>query len=229
MAGTPRYSGLAGNYRIANFGNGRISIADQRACSPDGTDNAIASMLLQFAGANAAPVITSNGGAASAGVAVAENATSVTAVTVTDADSSIFTYALSGADAGRFQIDPPGNLRFIAAPNFEAPADAGANNIYDVIVTVSDNGSPIRTDSQTLAVTVTHVVETFGVTLGGSDTLNDVLNGGAGNDTLDGNGRGLQRRRRGRGASRHWHCRLHPHPDRHRRRGHRRQHGDPNR
>ena len=184
------YSGEAADYTVTNLGNGRMSIFDRRAGSPDGTDNAIASMVLEYSVpvTNVAPVITSNGGAASANIAIAENTTAVAAVTVTDADSSVFSYALSGADATRFSIDAAGNLRFVTAPDFETPADVGTNNIYDVIVTVSDNGTPIQSDSQTLAVTVTNVAETGGVTLVGSDTLNDVLNGGAGDDTLDGRG-----------------------------------------
>jgi Ca2+-binding RTX toxin-like protein len=184
------FSGLASDYTVTDLGNGRVSIFDKRAGSPDGTDNAIAAMLLQFGvpATNAAPVITSNGGGASAAIAIAENTTTVTAITVTDADSSVFTYALSGADAARFSIDAAGNLRFVNAPDFELPADVGTNNIYDVIVTVSDNGTPIQSDSQALAVTVTNVVEAGGVTLVGSDLINDVLNGGAGDDTLDGKG-----------------------------------------
>ncbi|MEZ4675870.1 MAG: hypothetical protein R2932_16720 [Caldilineaceae bacterium] len=49
-------------------------------------------------------------------------------------------------------------LTFVAAPDFEeAPTDAGANNVYDVQVTVSDgNGG---TDVQDIAVTVTDVAE----------------------------------------------------------------------
>jgi VCBS repeat-containing protein len=44
-------------------------------------------------------------------------------------------------------------LTFNPAPNFEAPADAGANNVYDVTVQVSDgNGG---TDTQALTITVT--------------------------------------------------------------------------
>src|SRR5207249_1189108 len=38
-------------------------------------------------------------------------------------------------------------------PDFEAPADADGNNIYDVIVQVSDG---IVTDTQAIAVTVTN-------------------------------------------------------------------------
>ena len=185
---TATFSGIAGDYIVTNLGNGRLTIADQRAGSPDGTDDAVATMLLQFSvpATNAPPVITSNGGGASAALSIAENQTAVTALGVADPDSSVFTYALSGADANRFQIDGSGNLRFIAAPNFEAPSDVGANNIYDVIITVSDNGSPILSDTQALAVSVTDVNETVGVTLIGSDTVNDILNGGAGDDTLDG-------------------------------------------
>ena len=44
-----------------------------------------------------------------------------------------------GADAARFAIDPvSGTLSFVAAPNHEAPADANADNRYEVTVTVSD-------------------------------------------------------------------------------------------
>ena len=45
-------------------------------------------------------------------------------------------------------------LSFLAAPNFEAPTDAGANNVYDVTVQVSDG---TLTDTQAIAVTVTAV------------------------------------------------------------------------
>ena len=44
-----------------------------------------------------------------------------------------------GADAALFTIDAStGALTFVAAPNFEAPTDAGGNNVYDVTVQVSD-------------------------------------------------------------------------------------------
>ena len=109
---------------------------------------------------NFAPVITSNGGGANAAVNVAENGTAVTIVTSTDADAvSSKTFSQNGgADAALFQIDPTtGALSFKAAPNFEAPADAGANNVYDVVVRVTDNGG--LTDDQAIAVTVTNVNE----------------------------------------------------------------------
>ncbi len=103
-----------------------------------------------------APVITSNGGGASAAVNVAENGTAVTTVTATDLDGPSLTYSISGgADAARFTINAStGVLSFVTAPDYEAPTDADADNVYDVVVQVSDGS---LTDSQALAVTVTDV------------------------------------------------------------------------
>ena len=106
-----------------------------------------------------APVITSNGGGANAAISMAENSTSVALVTATDADAgTVISYTISGgADAGKFTINSAtGALSFIAAPNFEAPADAGQNNVYDVIVRASDGW---LIDEQAIAVTVTNVNE----------------------------------------------------------------------
>jgi Tol biopolymer transport system component len=110
---------------------------------------------------NNRPTITSDGGAATATRTVAENTTAVTTVTATDADiggAPPLTYSIAGgADAARFVIDPvTGVLRFAAAPDFEQPADAGANNVYDVIVQVSDGQD---SDTQAIAVTVTNVID----------------------------------------------------------------------
>ncbi len=55
-------------------------------------------------------------------------------------------------------------------PNFETPTDAGANNVYDVQVQVSDG---TLTDTQTLAVTVTNQNEAPTITSvdGGASSL----------------------------------------------------------
>ena len=115
------------------------------------------------------PVITTAGTQT-----VAENTTAVTTVTATDPDAGqTLTYTISGgADAGKFTIgSTTGALSFITAPNFEAPTDAGANNIYDVTVQVSDGSG--GTDTQALAVTVTDVFENSAPTItsnGGGST-----------------------------------------------------------
>ena len=104
------------------------------------------------------PIITSNGGGASAAVNVAENSTAVTTVAATDADlpAQTLTYSIvGGADAGRFTINgSTGELTFASAPDFETPIDADGNNVYEVTVQASDG---TLTDTQDISVTVTAV------------------------------------------------------------------------
>ena len=107
-----------------------------------------------------APVITSNGGTATAAISVAENGTIVTTVTASDADAGTsLTYGIAGgADAARFTINAAtGVLSFVSAPDFEAQTDDGGNNVYDVQVQVSDGAN---TDTQDIAVTATDVNDT---------------------------------------------------------------------
>ncbi|WP_397409912.1 peroxidase family protein [Polaromonas sp.] len=125
----------------------------------DGIDTIRNFEYLQFADQllpliNVPPVITSDGGGDTATRAVDENTLLVTTVTATDAnEGAVLTYAISGgADAAHFAIDAnTGELSFVTAPNFEVPTDADGNNIYDVIVEVSD-GTAV--DTQALAVSV---------------------------------------------------------------------------
>jgi hypothetical protein len=101
------------------------------------------------------PNITSDGGGSSASLSVAENTTAVTTVTATDADpGTTLTYALvGGVDAALFAIDgSTGVLTFVSAPDYENPADLGADNVYSLTVLVTD-GTFI--DVQSIDVTVT--------------------------------------------------------------------------
>jgi len=100
------------------------------------------------------PVISSNGGGATASIGISENSSAVTTVTATDADAvSTLTYGISGgADAAKFSINPAsGSLTFITAPDFEAPTDANSNNVYEVTVQVSDG---TRSDTQAISVNI---------------------------------------------------------------------------
>lgn len=109
------------------------------------------------AAVNDAPVITSNGGGASAAISIAENGSAVTTVTSTDVDNPTLTYSISGIDAAKFTINATtGLLALVSAPNFEAPSDSDGNNIYLVTVISSDGA---LTASQALSVTVTNVNE----------------------------------------------------------------------
>jgi VCBS repeat-containing protein len=117
----------------------------------------VATVAILVDPSNDAPTITSDGGGVLAAINVAENSTVVTTVTATDADqpAQALSYSISGgADAARFTIDSStGELTFLAAPNFEAPTDADANNVYQVTVQVIDGVG--GTDTQALSITVT--------------------------------------------------------------------------
>jgi len=100
---------------------------------------------------NTAPVFTS-----AAAATVAENtAGTVYTATATDANGDALTFSLSGTDAALFSVNSAtGVVAFLNPPNFEAPADAGGNNVYDLVVTASDG---VNTSTRSVAVTVTNV------------------------------------------------------------------------
>ena len=79
------------------------------------------------------------------------------------------TYTLGGADAGLFSINASTGVVGMTARDFESPADAGANNIYDLSITVTDADG--NTDSEAWAVTVQDVVEAATFTI---DAIADV-------------------------------------------------------
>ena len=77
----------------------------------------------------------------------------------------------AAADAARFDIAAgTGVLTFKVAPDFEAPQDSGADNVYDVRVRVTDSNGLF--DEQDLAVTVTDLGGVLRVT-----TTADVVDG----------------------------------------------------
>ncbi len=68
---------------------------------------------------------------------------------------------IGGPDAARFVMNPvTREVRFVAQPDFEAPADADGNNVYDISFTASDGTT---TATQNVAVTVTNVASGFRV------------------------------------------------------------------
>jgi len=107
----------------------------------------------------APPVITSDGGDETAEIDVPEGEVAVTTVTASDPnpfDMPWFTIA-GGADAALFGIDNwTGELVFLAAPDFEAPADADSDNVYEVTVEAGDG---VYYDTQALSITVEDVAE----------------------------------------------------------------------
>lgn len=106
--------------------------------------------------------------ASGANFQIAENLTAVGTVSATDVDAPTQTVTFSisgGADAALFAITSGGALSFKTAPDFEAPADTGGNNIYEVQVT-ADDGQGLTT-VQSLTVTVTDAAEAPQIVLDG--------------------------------------------------------------
>jgi len=136
--------------------------------------NHTAALSITVTDGNDPPVITSDGGSATAALNAAENQTGVTTVSASDSNGDTPTYSITGgADAALFDIDPgTGVLTFKAAPDFEVAVDADANGVYEVQVTAADGSG--GTDVQTLSVTVTDDGElpTAGID-GGPYTINE--------------------------------------------------------
>jgi len=104
-----------------------------------------------------APTFTS-----SSTFSVAENiTTSVNAATIRVSESATVTIS-AGADATLFNIITSDSvtvfIRFKTSPNFEAPADVGGNNVYDITLTATDAAANAGT--QSITITVTDIVET---------------------------------------------------------------------
>ena len=98
-------------------------------------------------GGNSAPLITSGNT-----FSVTEGNTSIGTVSATDSDGDSLTFSLSGDDAGVISIgSTSGVLTFNAAPDFESPADANGDNVYNVTARVGD-GSAF--DARDLVITV---------------------------------------------------------------------------
>ncbi len=116
---------------------------------------------------NAAPVLTSP-----TAISMNENRSFVATLAATDANNDTLIYAIvGGADAALFSIDAQsGTLFFTTAPDFENPTDAGADNVYDVIVSVTDRIADPVTAS--LQISVTDVDET-----GPNQSVNSLFNG----------------------------------------------------
>ena len=102
---------------------------------------------------NRPPEITSRGGAEVAELEVMENQEIAERVEAKDPDPQSLVFLISGgADAALFKVSPAtGLVSFISPPDFENPADANADNIYEVIILVSDG---IESDTQLLKISV---------------------------------------------------------------------------
>ena len=83
---------------------------------------------------NTAPNISNT----STNISVQENQTSAFTVNATDMEGDTLSFSLGGNDASLLSISNQGVVIFINAPDFENPADANTDNVYEISVTVSD-------------------------------------------------------------------------------------------
>ncbi|MBO6848410.1 MAG: cadherin domain-containing protein [Maricaulis sp.] len=115
----------------------------------DGTTQAVQAVTVTVDDVNEAPSFTSASTAT-----VSENQTTAIDADATDPEGQALTYTLSGADAALFSIDAnTGEVTFIAAPDYENPADANSDNDYEITVTASDGSNQT---SQDITISVTN-------------------------------------------------------------------------
>ena len=104
-----------------------------------------------------APTITGE-----ASIEFAENTTgTVGTYSASDPDGGTIVPSLSGPDADDFTFNS-GVLSFRATPNYEAPTDAGRNNVYEVTVEAADVLTTVTLD---VTITVTNEDEAGTLTL----------------------------------------------------------------
>ncbi len=73
----------------------------------------------------------------------------------TDPERETISWSKSGTDSDDFEISDRGVLSFVTPPDYDAPADAGGDNVYRVTVAASDPAG--RSDSIDVTVNVTEV------------------------------------------------------------------------
>ena len=83
----------------------------------------------------------------------------ITRYQVDDPEKGTITWALSGPDAGMFQIDEQGNLSPAAALDFETPASSDDTNVHSLKITATDNGEPELSVDMDVSITITNVNE----------------------------------------------------------------------
>ena len=155
-AGAAASSGSTPTNGVANTGGGGGGAA---GVNPVGSVKASGAggsgvVIIRFAGDTTAPIITgpSSATGATSAKSISENSTAVH----TFSANETVTWSNSGTDSTFFSITSGGVLT-ITARDFEAPADVGSNNTYEVTITATDLSSNVKT--QVLTVTITNVNE----------------------------------------------------------------------
>ncbi|MDW5318242.1 DUF5801 repeats-in-toxin domain-containing protein [Rhizobium sp. PL01] len=133
----------------------------------DGSVPVVGTFNLTVTQVNDIPVISSGSTGSEAENSATSHVVYQTVASDVDPGASL-TYSLTGADANLFHISSTGAVTFKASPNFEAPSDNGGNNVYDIIVNVTDGASAAVTKA--VAISVTNVNEAPVITSGATGT-----------------------------------------------------------
>ena len=144
--------------------DGGTQTVEVTATEAGGRSTATATVTITVRNVNEAPMVTQ-------GVTMRmhpENTVAtevVSTYTATDPEGTQdnpITLSLQGADADNFRIAANGELTFKAEPNYEAPADAGTDNVYNITVVVTDagvNGRNKMTAMREVTIMVANVEE----------------------------------------------------------------------
>jgi len=87
-----------------------------------------------------------------------------TAIGTLAANEAVTWSKVGGVDSASVSVvSATGVITFNSAPNFEAPSDVGADNVYNVTVRATDTAGNIT--NQAITITVTDVVDTYAFSL----------------------------------------------------------------
>ena len=102
-----------------------------------------------------APVFTTNPNTAvNENTATTSTPAGTVIYTASASDASNVTYAIAGgSDAGRFSIDPStGQVKINFTPDYEAPIDAGGDNVYNYSISATDAAGNVTIQNASLNI-----------------------------------------------------------------------------
>jgi hypothetical protein len=160
----------APNFEVPGDGGGDNDY-DIIVKASDGTNSTTQAVVITVTDVNdVAPQVNSAATAnVNEGVSAAYTITSTGDV---DTTGETTVYSISGTDQALFNVDSStGAVTFKVAPNHEAPADAGGNNVYDIVVKASDG---TNSTTKNVAITVVDLNDTAPVfTSAATKTVNE--------------------------------------------------------
>ncbi|MDB2434960.1 cadherin repeat domain-containing protein, partial [Luminiphilus sp.] len=89
---------------------------------------------------------------------VLEGGTAIATITASDADNSPLQFTIEGVDSSSVILSESGSLEFLEVSDFESPADANTDNVYELTLVVSEVSGDLS-DSESFTVTVSDAIE----------------------------------------------------------------------